>query len=478
MSAIHNAEGIFALPAPPHPGRLGLPVSNSTHSFWINTPGANPLAKEGSEGNLVDDADIVIIGSGITGVSAAYHLARNLNSGGSPSKVVILEARDFCSGATGRNGGHLTAEIFDNFVFRETRFGPEEAKKTYKLEIHTEHELVDLIKSQGWEDTVDLVSNYRVGLLKTDDEIKVVKDDIAAAKAAGAALIDKVEWLDEAEMASQYGTSYPGYRHPGNNIWPLKLVTQLFNLSKTLNPDLTLHTNTPVTSISPAQSSSHRRWTLTTPRGTITSSYIIHATNAYASYLLPHLHGPKGIIPTRGQAIALRAAASSAVLTKDAWVGTLGWKYWFPRPTQDENENPLIIFGGGRDSSGPRLESYIVDDSTVNEDVGKDLRSYLPPLFPGKYEVGREPEMEWTGIMGYTQVGDPFVGPVIVPSCSDLPADYYKGHYIAAGFTGHGMPRGYACAEAVVGMIKADLTHETWIAPDWFPRHFLTSERL
>jgi FAD dependent oxidoreductase len=74
-----------------------LPVPNPTKSFWLNNPGANPLAKEGSDGLLTTDADICIIGSGITGVSTAYHLAQNLNQIDRPTQVVILEARDFCS---------------------------------------------------------------------------------------------------------------------------------------------------------------------------------------------------------------------------------------------------------------------------------------------------------------------------------------------------------------------------------------------
>jgi glycine/D-amino acid oxidase-like deaminating enzyme len=51
---------------------------------------------------LTEDADICIIGSGITGVSAAYHLAKQLepkiagNDVNLVRKVVILEARDFC----------------------------------------------------------------------------------------------------------------------------------------------------------------------------------------------------------------------------------------------------------------------------------------------------------------------------------------------------------------------------------------------
>ncbi|KAG6825993.1 hypothetical protein H0H87_008286 [Tephrocybe sp. NHM501043] len=173
------------------------------------------------------------------------------------------------------------------------------------------------------------------------------------------------------------------------------------------------------------------------------------------------MHGPNGIVPVREQALALRAAASSAEITKDAWIGTLGWKYWFPRPVGSPDENPLTILGGGRDESGPDRDLYVVDDSTVNVDVGKALRAYLPPLFPGKYELGREPEMEWTGIMGHTKIGDPFVrlasfisslpsltyydlskvGPVIDAA---QPKDHYKGQYMAAGYTGHGMPRGYA----------------------------------
>ena len=77
-----------------------LPVSGPTVPFW-SARGLedNPLAKEGSEGTLTSDADICIIGTGTTGVSAAYHVARSVAErplDGAPAKVVLLEARDFC----------------------------------------------------------------------------------------------------------------------------------------------------------------------------------------------------------------------------------------------------------------------------------------------------------------------------------------------------------------------------------------------
>lgn len=77
-----------------------LPVSNATHSFWMyGAPDVNPLARVGSTGPLTADADICIIGSGITGVSVAYHLSKLFGDNATSHdtlSVVILEARDFC----------------------------------------------------------------------------------------------------------------------------------------------------------------------------------------------------------------------------------------------------------------------------------------------------------------------------------------------------------------------------------------------
>jgi glycerol-3-phosphate dehydrogenase len=46
------------------------------------------------------EADIVIVGSGITGTSAARFLAEDERANG--KKIVMLEAREACWGATGR----------------------------------------------------------------------------------------------------------------------------------------------------------------------------------------------------------------------------------------------------------------------------------------------------------------------------------------------------------------------------------------
>ena len=72
----------------------GIPVDNPTLPLW--TVPVAPIPSEPSD--LPEDADIVVIGSGITGTSFTY----NLLTRESGLRVVMLEARDACSGATGR----------------------------------------------------------------------------------------------------------------------------------------------------------------------------------------------------------------------------------------------------------------------------------------------------------------------------------------------------------------------------------------
>ncbi|KAJ7715194.1 FAD dependent oxidoreductase-domain-containing protein [Mycena metata] len=456
-----------------------LPHPDPTHSFWTHSPGANPLAGEGSAGELTDEADVCIIGSGITGVSAAYHLANSIQHGTFPVaqatnqvlRAVILEARDFC----GRNGGNLTPYEFSRFRKQEALFGREAALRLYALEHYSASEMARIARTAGWADAVDLVEGGHMDILFTEEVLQEAKADFDAAVAAGKTL--NVTWLDRDEMNSTYGTHNLGARSPGYNVWPLKFVTQLFKQARKVTPalDLRLHTRTPVTRVSPLATASLRRWELTTPRGAVQCSYVLHATNGYASHLLPHMagSGPTGIIPVRGQVMAMRANATLDALSKISWADSVG--YWFPRPVADAEAHPLVILGGARESAGPPFEMGVTDDSVVNATVGGVLRALLPTLFPGLYAPGREPEAEWTGIMGYTALGIPFVGPVL--DTEGEYSDAYKGQFIAAGYHGHGMPRTFACAEVVVQMIAADLSNREWVAPAWFPRPFLTSVR-
>lgn len=79
-----------------------LPSQNSSASFWHTEPSAKLLGHRTTE-DLPREADVVVVGSGISGASVAYHLLEELEgSNGEEKNVLVLEAREVCWGATGR----------------------------------------------------------------------------------------------------------------------------------------------------------------------------------------------------------------------------------------------------------------------------------------------------------------------------------------------------------------------------------------
>ena len=84
----------------------GIPVPNPGLPFWTVPKAEIPTIEE-----LPDTVDIVIIGTGITGTSFAYNLFQNEQS----LSVLMLDARDVCSGATGRYFIYLLALMVSTY---------------------------------------------------------------------------------------------------------------------------------------------------------------------------------------------------------------------------------------------------------------------------------------------------------------------------------------------------------------------------
>lgn len=430
-------------------GPAGLPSLNPTKSYW-QTSHPNPIADHRSTSSLPGKATVVIVGTGICGVFAAHELL----SQSTDIDVLVLEARTVCSGATGRNGGHLVP------IIHEQRPG------IIAWELRNFHHVAGLIESAEipcdfrklngclgfWNKTyfeeakAALKKAAAVAPEQTRDAVRIVED---AAELEGLNLVDAVGAIVQTTAAS---------------LSPYKLVTWLWqDLLKHHEGTvrLNLQTATPVTSISPHSKEGKSGYLIATDRGTVSTDHIILATNGYTSHLLPEFSSL--ISPTQAQMTAQLPPAESPFSSKliprsYGFVGIPGMDhemsdYLVQQPiSEGGTTRGELMYGGGRHVA----EGYgvgVSDDSYVDPAVEKHLRGLPERLNLAAKGSSRPVQLEllasWTGIIGSSIDGFPWVGGV-----PDHP-----GIFLAAGYSGHGMPNAPLSGRHVARLVLESLKH-------------------
>lgn len=137
--------------------------------------GIHPVAVE-SLADLVDagqvEVDLVVVGMGASGLSAAGHAA------GRGASVVVLDAVGIAAGAAGRNGGFLLAGLADFHHDAVARHGREFARSWFEA---TEDELE--FTAAQFPDLVRRTGSLRIAA--TDDEATDIRGQLAAMRADG-----------------------------------------------------------------------------------------------------------------------------------------------------------------------------------------------------------------------------------------------------------------------------------------------------
>lgn len=234
-----------------------------------------------------------------------------------------------------------------------------------------------------------------------------------------------------------------------------------------LGKGLELYTNTPATNLEKGEDG---LWVVETPRGVIRAKRVVLSTNAYTGYLWKGFQG--AIVPMRGQITAHRPGQN---MPKEglgytySFIYSNGYEYMIPRPPGSKYANDIIIGGGLVIAANEGLEEFgTVDDTDVNPTISKYLTEttsrYFGDAWGDDHPDGRV-RKEWSGIMGFSSDGFPYIGEV--PGEREL--------WVAASFQGHGMVLCWLCAEALAGMIMGE---EDGLG-DWFPDAFrVTRERM
>jgi hypothetical protein len=175
-----------------------LPDSSTTESFWQKNPLFPELVNTKSQ-ILPISADIVIIGSGIAGASVAYTILNECEAGGITKRVVLLEARELCSGATGRNGGHIKATPYHLYPEYKSRFGAGQARKLCEFQMRHLPALLEVARQEELDEaevreveTVDVYTDNDMwrksqGMVRElGDDVPSLAEDIEVHAAAAA----------------------------------------------------------------------------------------------------------------------------------------------------------------------------------------------------------------------------------------------------------------------------------------------------
>ncbi|SMQ55893.1 unnamed protein product [Zymoseptoria tritici ST99CH_3D7] len=456
-----------------------LPPANSTSAFWQEPPSSISTIQSPT---LPTQTDYAIIGSGVTACSVAHNLLSQLPPD-SKSTVTIFEARNLCSGATGRNGGHLLSPIPEEFCNVEKFYGKEEAVKIARFCDRTLEKMHALPELGGEE----LVREAEVRKVKAVtgfwDEAKLEEAKRGMERYLELVVGEKKEGregfkvLSREEAEKEFNLKSPigAIQTPAGAFWPYRLITGLYSLLLTQYPTrFSIDTRTPITVIthSPTTNPTHP-YTLTTPRGPVHATKVIHCTNGWAGHLLPGMRGK--IYPIRG---TMSVQSPSPSLPREG-----GEKSWstIDKTTYDpkdgsfsygmyyitQNAHTGDVFIGGEKQS---LEEILTaDDSGVSSISKSTLEGVLPSIFATGWKEGQSPEVKslWSGILAFTPDQLPWVGKV-PKSVTGRGGD---GEWVAAGFNGYGMPLCWGCGEAVAGMLvgKEDSVRE------WLPRSFETT---
>ncbi|TVY84161.1 putative oxidoreductase OrdL [Lachnellula suecica] len=458
-----------------------FPTKTSIPPFWRSE--LDPLDEYRSTESLPTTCDVLIIGGGYAGIAAAYHLlcGDKYEPGTKPS-VVLVEARQACSGATARNGsntqppfdllsvliscdlgGHLKPSVYGRLPDYIERFGSATAANVADFEWKHIDAIAEVIKKEGIECDFEIVRTFNV---YTDREQALkAKNAYLKLKSLGIAkeTINDLVWTDEdkAQEVSGFKDCVGCFASRAATLWPYKLMMGL--LSKAVGQGLNLQTNTPASSIDRELGpNGGKRWKVTTARGPISASKIIFATNGYTSALLPEYENK--IIPARGIACHITLPPGTEAPKLPGSYGILlprAWDYLNQRP------DGSIIVGGARPTFFAQDSEWKnnVDDNTLIDPAAHYFDTYMQRHFVGWENSGAHVESIWTGIMGYNSDGLPRVGQV--PG--------REGCFIAAGFGGHGMPVIWLVMKSLTEMVRYGKKFEQTAVPNIYKT---TKERL
>lgn len=370
-------------------------------SYWHATaPPPVPSAA------LPDACDVVVIGGGQVGTWTAYWLAR------AGADVTLIERTAISWGATGRNGGFVSAGLADGFTATAVRIGEEGAWGVWRISEQGREIVQQIIAEEGID--CDYRENGTVGLILGEDELDVKHASVNELASHGVA----IEALDRASLQELIRTPLAdeiagGVFHPQNAlVHSAKYLAGVGAAAQRLGARFCQANVTELQSDGDGT-------LVVTEQGTVRARNVVVGINAWTDELVPELTGL--IVPVRGQILSYEPIPTTFTTGVGVAVTPTG-EYW------QQALDGSIVIGGCRDDAPNK--DVGVRETVPTPDVISRIADVIPRLFPQLN--GLKVARSWAGLMAFTADYLPVAGP----------APGLPGVWVAGGFCGHGMPFG------------------------------------
>jgi len=337
----------------------------ANQSFWQFKYGAyepNPPLAAGHY-----NADVVIVGGGYTGLTAAREIMRDQPD----ASVMVLEANEIGFGASGRNGGFNMTLFGMEPEVTALRWGKKKSAEAQSYMQSAVAYVKDLIEQEGLNSDYEHTGMWRVAY--SDKQLKRLKKTFELLKELGG--IKSYEFLEENEaLARLKSPKIKGaiFEPETGILDPCKHVRELKRLA--LEAGASIFENTKVIDILKSSDGIQ----IKTGKALINSKKLVLATNAWS-----HTLNASRKIKNRQMPVWTYQIVSEP-LTEAEW-NSIGWQ---DRMSIEDNRQFVhymritkcgrITMGGG--NIGVDLSDDM--DQWHNEEIWRDLKNHFDWLFP------------------------------------------------------------------------------------------------
>lgn len=327
--------------------------------------------------------DFVVVGAGIVGSSAAFHLKQKFPS----ARILILERSFFPLGASTKNAGFACFGSLTELLEDVEKMGISELQNL----VHLRWEGLQKLQAILTPKAIDFQQNYSWDLIR-DSEKQTFTDSVEKMDFMNSQLADVVgnssvfSW--ETDLAAKFGFQHllGGFKNKLEGQIDTGKMMQAWQHKLIENQIQTLHGIT-VNAIE----SMGNEVLIQTNRGELKSKHVVVCVNGFAGDLLPN----EPIVPARAQVLITKPIPNLKI------EGTFHYQagYYYFR-----NIHSRILLGGGRnlDFSGETTTSF-----ETTEQIQSALKSLLSEVILPT--TPHEIDYSWTGIMGVGASKKPIV---------------------------------------------------------------------